>query len=113
MQRELLDAAAVEVAPSDILTVKTQTQLLDALQNGHQDIEIREHLDVSEVTTSRLLAHVFSTTRSIRVRQIHVSLIIVHGNLIVYCTSSRVLLEFFQLACQASRRASRATLGML
>jgi hypothetical protein len=66
VMRGLAEASA-EVLPADILIVRTAPQLLHALQNGHQDVEIREHMDVSDVTLSRLLAHVFSTTRSIRV----------------------------------------------
>lgn len=69
MPRWLLDVtAAASVEPPDILIVKTASQLLYALQNGYQDIELRAHMDVSVETTSRLLAHVFSSTRSIRVR---------------------------------------------
>ena len=69
MPRWLLDAnATASVDPADILIVTTSSQLLHALQNGYQDIELRAHMDVSDVTTSRLLAHAFSSTRSIRVR---------------------------------------------
>lgn len=66
MGRNILDAA-VAIAPPDITVVQTALQLKWALEEAHQDIEIREHIDLSGLD-DKLLAVIFSSTRSIRVR---------------------------------------------
>jgi ribosomal protein L33 len=55
------------IAAPDITIVETALELKYALEEGHQDIEIREHVDLTG-TDGTLHAILYSSTRSIRVR---------------------------------------------
>lgn len=70
-ERALLNAGTAAdpaaVSPPDITVVSTGVELKYALTEGHQDIEIREHIDLTGAD-DKLHALVYATTRSIRVR---------------------------------------------
>lgn len=69
--RDILDTGggtdAAAVSPPDITVVTTGLQLKYALREGHQDIEIQEHIDLTGAD-DKLHALIFASTRSIRVR---------------------------------------------
>jgi hypothetical protein len=68
MGRDILDTGggAPAVAPADVTVVETALQLKFALAEGHQDIEIREHIDLTG-SDDKLHALLYNSTRSIRV----------------------------------------------